>query len=105
MNPNPNPDEDDKSIMTTPFVTPSDFTLNGVEVEIVWDDAPEATEGVHIIVDEKASRVTDILADPDHPEHDAWSVWDEDIFYYCESEQEWKDILVTGHYDGWKVIQ
>jgi hypothetical protein len=49
--------------------------------------------------------VTDILADPDHPEHDEWSVWDEDIFYYCESEQEWKDLLVTGHHDGWRVLQ
>ena len=88
------------------FVTPSDFTLNGVEVEIVWDDGLSSiVSSVHIIVDDNASRVTDILADPDHPEYDAWSVWDEDIFYYCESEQEWKDILVTGHYDGWKVIQ
>ena len=88
------------------FVTPSDFTLNGVEVEIVWDDGlSNIVSSVHIIVDDNASRVTDILADPDHPEYDAWSVWDEDIFYYCESEQEWKDILVTGHYDGWKVIQ
>jgi len=49
--------------------------------------------------------VTDILADPDHPEYDAWSVWDEDIFYYCESEQEWNDLLAHGHYDGWKVLQ
>jgi hypothetical protein len=88
----------------TKFVTPSDFWLNGVEVEIFWDDAPEATESVQIIVDSNASRVTDILADPDHPEHDAWSEWDDQIFYYCESEQEWKDLLVTGHHDGWKVI-
>ena len=88
------------------FVTPSDFTLNGVEVEIVWDDGlSNIVSSVHIIVDDKASRVTDILADPDHPEHDAWSEWDNQIFYYCESEQEWKDLLVTGHYDGWKVIQ
>ena len=34
----------------TKFVTPSDFWLNGVEVEIFWDDAPEATESVQIIV-------------------------------------------------------
>ena len=88
------------------FVTPSDFMLNGIEVEIAWDDGlSNIVSSVHIIVDDNASRVTDILADPDHPEYDAWSVWDEDIFYYCESEQEWKDILVTGHYDGWKVLQ
>jgi hypothetical protein len=87
------------------FHTPEDgFTLNGVEVEIIWDDTPEATEGVRIIVDENAVRVTDILSDPDHSEHDVWSAWDDDIFYYCESEQEWKDILVTGHHDGWRVI-
>jgi hypothetical protein len=66
---------------------------------------PKQPRGVHIIVDDNASRVTDILADPNHPEHDAWSVWDDDIFYYCESEQEWKDILANGHDDGWKVIQ
>ena len=88
------------------FVTPSDFMLNGIEVEIAWDDGlSNIVSSVHIIVDDNASRVTDILADPDHPEYDAWSVWDEDIFYYCESEQEWKDLLVTGHYDGWKVLQ
>jgi hypothetical protein len=88
------------------FHTPEDgFTLNGVEVEIIWNDTPEATEGVRIIVDENAVRVTDILSDPDHSEHDAWSAWDDDIFYYCESEQEWKDILVTGHHDGWRVLQ
>jgi len=45
------------------------------------------------------------LADPDHPEHDVWSEWDEQIFYYCESEKEWDDLLTYGHYDGWKVIQ
>lgn len=105
MSLNPNPDENDKGSMTTTFVTPSDFTLNGVEAEIVWNDTPEATEGVYIIVDDKASRVTDILADPEHPEHNAWSEWDNQIFYYCESEQEWKDILVTGHHDGWRVLQ
>jgi hypothetical protein len=88
------------------FVTPSDFWLNGVEAEIVWDDGlSNIVSSVHIIVDDNASRVTDILADPDHPEHDAWSAWDEDIFYYCESEREWKDLLAYGHYDGWKVIQ
>ena len=88
------------------FVTPSDFMLNGIEVEIAWDDGlSNIVSSVHIIVDDNASRVTDILADPDHPEYDAWSVWDEDIFYYCESEQEWKDILANGHDDGWKVIQ
>ena len=87
------------------FVTPSDFTLNGVEVEIVWDDTPEATEGVHIIVDDKCSEVFGILSNPEHPEHDEWSAWDDDIFYYCESEQEWKDILANGHDDGWKVLQ
>ena len=87
------------------FVTPSDFTLNGVEVEIVWDDTPEATEGVRIIVDDKCSEVFGILSNPDHPEHEVWSAWDDDIFYYCESEQEWKDILANGHDDGWKVIQ
>jgi hypothetical protein len=87
------------------FVTPSDFTLNGVEVEIFWDDTPEATEGVQIIVDDKCSEVFGILSNPDHPEHDEWSAWDDDIFYYCESEQEWKDILANGHDDGWKVIQ
>ena len=88
------------------FVTPSDFMLNGIEVEIAWDDGlSNIVSSVHIIVDDNASRVTDILADPDHPEHDAWSEWDNQIFYYCESEQEWKDLLVTGHYDGWKVIQ
>jgi len=87
------------------FTTPSDFMLNGVEVEIVWDDTPEATEGVRIIVDDNCSEVFGILSNPDHPEHDEWSAWDEDIFYYCESEQEWKDLLVTGHHDGWKVIQ
>ena len=88
------------------FVTPSDFMLNGIEVEIAWDDGlSNIVSSVHIIVDDNASRVTDILADPDHPEHDVWSVWDEDIFYYCESEQEWKDLLVTGHHDGWRVLQ
>ena len=88
------------------FVTPSDFMLNGIEVEIAWDDdLSNIVSSVHIIVDDNASRVTDILADPDHPEYDAWSVWDEDIFYYCESEQEWNDLLAYGHYDGWKVLQ
>ena len=105
MNSNPNPDENDKGGMTTTFFTPSDFTLNGVEAEIVWNDTPEATEGVYIIVDDKASRVTDILADPNHPQHDVWTEWDDDIFYYCESEQEWKDILSNGHHDGWRVVQ
>jgi hypothetical protein len=94
------------TVAMTKFHTPEEgFTLNGVEVEIVWDDAPEATEGVRIIVDDNASRVTDILANPDHPQHDTWSNWDEDIFYYCESEQEWNDLLVTGHHDGWRVLQ
>jgi hypothetical protein len=87
------------------FVTPSDFTLNGVEVEIAWEDAPEILEGVRIIVDDNCSEVFGILSNPDHPEHDEWSAWDDDIFYYCESEQEWKDILANGHDDGWKVIQ
>ena len=88
------------------FVTPSDFWLNGVEAKIAWDDGlSNIVSSVHIIVDDNASRVTDILADPDHPEYDAWSVWDEDIFYYCESEQEWNDLLAHGHYDGWKVLQ
>jgi hypothetical protein len=105
VNSNPNPDENDKGGMTTTFFTPSDFTLNGVEAEIVWNDTPEATEGVYIIVDDKASRVTDILADPNHPQHDVWTEWDDDIFYYCESEQEWKDILSNGHHDGWRVVQ
>jgi len=80
------------------FVTPSDFMLNGIEVEIAWDDGlSNIVSSVHIIVDDNA--------DPDHPEYDAWSVWDEDIFYYCESEQEWNDLLAYGHYDGWKVLQ
>ena len=87
------------------FVTPSDFTLNGVEVEIAWEDAPEILEGVRIIVDDNCSEVFGILSNPDHPEHDESSAWDDDIFYYCESEQEWKDILANGHDDGWKVIQ
>lgn len=88
------------------FVTPSDFMLNGIEVEIAWDDGlSNIVSSVQIIVDENASRVNDILADPEHPEHDAWAEWDNQIFYYCESEQEWKDLLAYGHYDGWKVIQ
>lgn len=87
------------------FVTPSDFTLNGVEAEIVWDDTPEATEGVRIIVDENCSEVFGILSNPNDPEHGKWSAWDNDIFYYCESEAEWNDILANGHDDGWKVIQ
>lgn len=91
---------------TLKFVTPSDFTLNGVEVEIVWDDdLSSSVSSVQIIVDENASRVNDILADPDHPEYDAWSAWDEQIFYYCESEKEWDDLLTYGHYDGWRVLQ
>ena len=91
---------------TLKFVTPSDFTLNGVEVEIVWDDdLSSSVSSVQIIVDENASRVNDILADPDHPEYDAWYAWDEQIFYYCESEKEWDDLLTYGHYDGWRVLQ
>jgi hypothetical protein len=92
------------------FGTPeAELTLNGVAVEIVWDDGLSSiVSSVHIIVDEKCSEVFGILSNPDHPdhpEHDEWFAWDENIFYYCESIAEWNDILANGHHDGWRVIQ
>jgi len=88
------------------FGTPeAELTLNGVEAEIIWDDTPEATEGVHIIVDENCSEVFGILSNPRDPDFDKWFAWDEKIFYYCESMTEWNDILANGHHDGWRVLQ
>jgi len=88
------------------FVTPDGDLIDGFLAEVYFaEDGASGAHGVWIVADPRADEITDIIADPDHPDFEAWSEWDTDFFFYCSSKDEFEEIVKNGSGDGWFVVQ
>ena len=88
------------------FVTPDGDLIDGFLAEVYFaEDGTSGAHGVWIVADPRADEITDIIADPDHPDFEAWSEWDTDFFFYCSSKDEFEEIVKNGSGDGWFVVQ
>ena len=87
------------------FSTPEGGKVKGYYADVYFtSDGVDGAHTVWIIADPMADYISDILADPTHPDHEKWTDWDTDFFFYCESEEEFGDIVKNGSGDGWFII-
>ena len=87
------------------FTTPEGGEVKGYFADIYFaDDGVSGTHTVWIIADPMSDYITDILADESHPDCEKWRDWDTEFFFYCDSDEEFRNIVANGSGDGWFIV-
>ena len=86
------------------FPTPDGGRVRGFIVKVIFGNDPDTIHGVMIIADPRSSEISDIVEDGGHPRHEAWIEWDAEVFFYCDSVDEFDRICAEGSGDGWNII-
>lgn len=90
---------------TMNFITPDGDLVAGYSLPIYFASEGEAgAHNVWIVVDERADEIGNILADPNHPDHDEWENWDTDFFFYF-TPAEFAEFSTTGGNEDWRILQ